>query len=173
MWIVWWMLYWQRKRVKILVSWGLLSVVSPSFAECKTTTPALDTMEKVVIEFVSNDDKKLSMEVLVADDVDERAAGFQHICEETIDKTLIYFIFDRLRRPSFHMRNVYAPLDIAFISSDGSILEVQRMQPYVLGALKEKYYSPNMPVGSALEARAGFFSDHGIDSSWRIRIDTP
>ncbi len=69
------------------------------------------------------------------------------------------------------MRNVKAPLDIAFIDDDGQIVDIQRMEPYVLGAAREIYYSPPGPVAAALEARAGYFAEHGISAgSWRVEV---
>lgn len=149
---------------------GLLLASSTAAAvECRQATRAVAAMAEATLVITGPGDRSLRMAVRVADDYRERAAGFQHICPETIDNTIIYFVFNRPRVPSFHMRNVKAPLDIAFIDRDGVIVDIQRMEPYVLGATRHQTYGPPGEVVAALEARAGYFKDQGIDEgAWRI-----
>ncbi|MDN3518535.1 DUF192 domain-containing protein [Aquisalimonas lutea] len=87
----------------------------------------------------------------------DRAAGMQHLCAEAVDATAILFVFERPRRPHFHMNNVHAPLDIAFIAPDGRIVEVHRMTPD-----QETLTSPGEPVAAALEVAAGRGAAYGL-----------
>jgi len=139
-------------------------------AGCRETTPELSGMEQAELALNGPGDASVTIDVRVADDYRERGGGFQHICPETIERTAIYFVFSRTRRPHFHMRNVKAPLDIAFIDEDGLIVDIQRMEPYVLGAVDQPTYSPPGPVSSALETRAGYLAEAGITAgSWTVR----
>ena len=90
------------------------------------------------------------------------AQGFQFTCIETINSTNILFDFSRLVIPSFHMNNVVSPLDIAFIDDSGQIVNIYLMKTYRLLDLKKPTYRPSKPVLYAFEAKAGFFTKHGI-----------
>ena len=116
---------------------------------------------EITIEISAQDSRTFTM--LIADENDERAAGFQHICPDVISGTLILFVFPSEFVPSFHMRNVHAPLDIAFIDASGVVVDVQTMNTYVLGARNQPLYSPPVPAQAALEADVGFFTSEGIE----------
>lgn len=148
---------------------GLLLASLDAAADCQRTTSALDAMAEAELVMAGPGQRAVRLAVRVADDQRERAAGFQHICPETIDSTAIYFEFGRPRQPNFHMRNVKAPLDIAFIDAAGVIVSIQRMEPYVLGAQQHRTWGPGVAVAAALEARAGYFADARItEGEWRI-----
>lgn len=148
---------------------GLLLTSLNAAADCRRTTDTLEAMAEAELVMAGPGQRSVRLAVRVADDHRERAAGFQHICPETIDSTAIYFEFDRPRRPSFHMRNVKAPLDIAFIDAGGVIVSIQRMEPYVLGAQQHRTWGPAGEVAAALEARAGYFADARItEGDWKI-----
>ena len=150
---------------------GLLLASLNAAADCRPTTRAMDAMSDAELVLAGPGDRAVRLGVLVADDYRERAAGFQHVCPETIEKTAIYFEFERLRRPSFHMRNVKAPLDIAFIDAHGVIVDIQRMEPYVLGARHYETYGPPREVAAALEVRAGYFAEQAItEADWTVQI---
>lgn len=147
---------------------GLLLAPLTAGADCLPTTRALEDMSPAELVLSASGQRPVTLAVRVADDPRERAAGFQYICPDTIDDTAIYFVFERSRRPSFHMRNVKAPLDIAFIDDDGVIVDIQRMLPYVVGARHHETYSPPGDVAAALEVHAGYFDEHGISAGdWR------
>ena len=103
---------------------------------------------------------EISLDVLVADDGFERASGFQHICPEVIERTLILFRFPQELSGRFHMQNVHAPLDIAFMGSNGNVESVLLMQTYTQD--ERPLYGPPGRFQYALEARAGFFQSHAI-----------
>lgn len=154
---------------KCLFLAAAMAAVLNAYADCRVSTAALDSMAAAELTLSGPDDRSLNLGVRVADDDRERASGFQYICRATIDKTAIYFVFDHARRPSFHMHNVEAALDIAFIDVHGLIIDIQRMEPYVLGATRYQYYSPPGPVTAALETRAGYFAEQGITAgAWTI-----
>lgn len=153
---------------------GLLLVSLNAAGDCRPTTPAVDDMAEAELVLAGPGGRTVSVAVRVADDFRKRAAGFQYICPESIEDTAIYFEFERPRRPSFHMNNVKAPLDIAFIDGDGVIVDIQQMEPYVLGAKHHDTYSPPGEVSAALEARAGYFSAQQITAgNWRVESLDP
>ncbi|MEM2088595.1 MAG: DUF192 domain-containing protein [Thermoproteota archaeon] len=120
-------------------------------------TEAFQKMETMKIKIVNDENQVLELEVKVADEPDERAAGFQNISRSIMEKTLILFVFPSEINALFHMRNVEASLDIAFIKADGTIIGILRMDPD-----PSRLYGPNESFKYAIEAPPGFFEGKKI-----------
>ena len=105
-----------------------------------------------------------------ANTTEKIAHGFQYTCPETISNMNILFEFNYEGMPRFHMNNVFAPLDIAFIDKSGVIVDIFLMNTYSLLELKKPLYSPSKPVLYALEARSGFFQDLNITRGDQLLI---
>ena len=75
------------------------------------------------------------------------------------------FIFPRDDNLSFWMKNTYVDLDLAFIASDGEIVQIEH--PKAFDA--EPVYS-RQPARFALELPAGWLAAHGIGVGTRITI---
>jgi uncharacterized membrane protein (UPF0127 family) len=69
------------------------------------------------------------------------------------------FIFDHDEVLSFWMKNTLIPLSIAFITSDGKILEIRDMQPEELRSV-----ASSRMVRYALEVPQGWFDRVGIEA---------
>src|SRR5271165_3727900 len=70
------------------------------------------------------------------------------------------FIFEEPKKASFWMKNTKIPLSIAYIDSNGRILEIRSMKP-----LDETVVpSSSDEVAYALEVNQGWFARHGISS---------
>lgn len=71
--------------------------------------------------------------------------------------TGMLFVFERAEPLSFWMRNTYFALSIAFIGTDGRILNIEDMQPQT--------DNPHWSKGAALyalEMKKGWFAERGI-----------
>jgi len=101
--------------------------------------------------------KALAIRAKTADSPEQHAGGFQCATPEEIQRNLILFDFGDEIVTQFHMKNVPAPLDIAFIKADGRIFSILRMDPS-----PTRLYGPMGPFRYALEARAGFYDSQGI-----------
>jgi uncharacterized membrane protein (UPF0127 family) len=101
--------------------------------------------------------RTLALRVKVADTGERQAAGFQCATPTEIKRHLILFDFGREITTQFHMQNVPAPLDIAFIKDDGRVFAVLKMDPS-----PTELYGPLGPFRYALEAHASFFATQGI-----------
>jgi uncharacterized membrane protein (UPF0127 family) len=101
--------------------------------------------------------RTVGLRVKAADSAERQAAGFQCATPEEIKRNLILFDFGREIVTQFHMQNVPAPLDIAFVKEDGRIFAILRMDPS-----PTELYGPLGPFRYALEAHAGFFASQGI-----------
>ena len=126
-------------------------------------TAEWSAMQAAVIELVNDDGVTISLRTRIADEVGERAMGFQHICPAAVQDNSILFVFPSSQEVNFHMHNVHSALDIAFVSDSGRIVDVQLMWPYdkQSSSLKPRY-GPTVPIRYALEARPGFFQAHHI-----------
>ena len=138
--------------VALVAAWWLVPWLKGDYR----TTPEFRGMEVHRITLVNDLGERLELAVRVADEPSEQAAGFQYIGRRVIAQSLILFVFPVPFRGLFHMRNVVAPLDIAFIDGDGRVLEVLRMEP------GSKLYGPDEPFQYALEAPAGFMARRHI-----------
>ncbi len=144
----------------------ILSIALTSTAcakNCEEDNHALRSMPLSEVIITNQDQQRLTFSVRIASTQTTRSAGFQRVCESTIKQTPILFVFNYPMRPRFHMNNVVAPIDIAFIQADGSIDSIQAMKPYILGSKNKPLYSPRSQIIAALEAHAGFFEKNGID----------
>lgn len=101
--------------------------------------------------------RTVALRVKVAESSEQQAAGFQCATPQEIDRNLILFDFGREIHTQFHMQNVPAALDIAFVKADGRIFSILRMEPSVTAL-----YGPLGDFRYALEARKGFYAGQGI-----------
>jgi uncharacterized membrane protein (UPF0127 family) len=112
---------------------------------------------------ISFDSKVLTVEF--ADSFDERALGLMHrktLCEDCG----MLFQFDSERFASIWMKNTFVPLDLAYITVDGRIVDIRALQPHDLTFVK----SPE-PVLYALEMNQGWFAKNGITVGDRVSIE--
>ena len=75
------------------------------------------------------------------------------------------FVFDEPDTVRFWMANTTIPLSIAFIKADGTIVQIEKMQPQDL-----RHVTSNEPVKYALEVRQDYFEDHGFEPGIKARI---
>ncbi len=89
--------------------------------------------------------------------------------QEEISKGMMYrkeldenegmlFVFPRPRQVSFFMRNTTIPLSCAYVDSDGTILEIHKMEPLDETPVR----SSSDKVRYVLEVRQGWFQRHQI-----------
>jgi uncharacterized membrane protein (UPF0127 family) len=140
-------------------------------SSCVPATPELERMATAQVRFPSREGAPVTFTVKLADDSTERAAGFQHICPEDVERTAIWFRFPTANHSAFHMFNVHAPLDIAFLDEAGTITEIQRMEPYSPLFPQPRLYSPRRPYRYALETAAGRLAALGIEPGMRAAIE--
>ena len=74
------------------------------------------------------------------------------------------FVFQSHAIHCFWMRNTYIPLSIAFLRDDGTIVNIEDMQP-----LNDRSHCPAEPVRYALEVNQGWFAKRNITPPQRVR----
>jgi uncharacterized membrane protein (UPF0127 family) len=143
----------------VVSGWLLLPGGDKAAADCSVSTPAFEHMGSRTLTLINDRGETVHLDARIADDGAERAAGFQYLCPAVIERTNILFIFVPPIASGFHMRNVHAPLDIAFIAPDGRVSATARMLPG-----KERYGPPGV-IGYALETRVGVLEELGVSAA--------
>lgn len=127
------------------------------------TANAQDKMEFGNIAITVN---QIALEVEYADTIALRNRGLmfrKSLCEDCG----MLFRFSHAKPASMWMKNTFIPLDVAFVKTNGVIIDIKAMQPHDL-----------TPVGSsgnvlfALEMNQGWFTKKGIKVGDRLDIST-
>lgn len=74
------------------------------------------------------------------------------------------FVFEAPSPQCFWMRNTLLPLSIAFIADDGTIVNIEEMQPQ-----SDDAHCSAKPVRYALEMNTGWFSKRSLKAGTRLR----
>jgi uncharacterized protein len=135
---------------------AIVATTQVSAQDCLLWRTAFASMRPGAVT-IAIGEQKLQFPVKVADDDQRRAAGFQCATRDEIEHTKILFDFGFEIMTAFHMQNVVAPLDIAFVKADGRIFSIQPMTPSPTAL-----YQPMGAFRYALETHAGFFEREGI-----------
>lgn len=157
----------------------LCSVLSSPFAlaqSCQLDNVYLQAMPDSLVTVVNSNNELIEFTVRTALTNQTRAAGFQRVCASVIADKPILFLFEKPGIAQFHMRNVVAPIDIAFIDEQGQIESIQAMLPYILGSTVRPLYSPKREVIAALEVSPNFYKENNIEvgsiMTWELVQDT-
>jgi len=73
------------------------------------------------------------------------------------------FVYREAHVLSFYMRNTKIPLDIAFLSDDGAIQQIEAMQPF-----DETSHVSRQPARYALEVNQGWFARYQVAVGDRV-----
>jgi uncharacterized membrane protein (UPF0127 family) len=92
----------------------------------------------------------------VANTEQEREVGLMNRSRLDLDSGMI-FVWTSPILESFWMENTYIPLTVAFLAPDGTIQEMQDMQP-----LTTDLHTPAKAYQYAIEVNKGFFARNGI-----------
>jgi uncharacterized membrane protein (UPF0127 family) len=102
--------------------------------------------------------KKVNVRVEIADTEAEREKGLMYRTALGEDRGML-FVFDKEQELTFWMKNTLIPLSVAFMDSEGRIVDIQDMKP--LDDDPPHYVSAE-PSQYALEVNQGFFEEHGV-----------
>ena len=73
------------------------------------------------------------------------------------------FVFDRPARSCMWMKNTSLPLSVAFIDANGTILNIEKMEPFTLDSHCSKGW-----IRYALEMNKNWFAKNGIKAGSKI-----
>ena len=103
---------------------------------------------------------------------EQRATGLM-MRESLTENSGMLFVYPHTGQRSFWMFRTLIPLDIAFVSSKGEILDIQQMQPCAsYWSQRCPSYPAAQPFLYALEVNLGKFAEWGIsEGDWVLQED--
>ncbi len=137
----------KRRLAALLLAAAPVAAAAPAVVELPATTLTIGS-QKLVAE--------------VAATPEQRSVGLMYRFSLKPDHGMI-FVFERPEPQAFWMKNTFIPLSIAFIGSDGRIVNIADMAPQN----ESRHWSAG-PAQYALEMRKGWFAEHGIGSGDRV-----
>jgi uncharacterized protein len=123
-----------------------------------TGSGATTASELRTVTIDSSGGGKVEVRVEIADDLPEQTRGLMERTALAEDRGMLFVFSDEEVR-SFWMKNTLIPLSIAYMDSDGRIVDLQDMKP--LDDDPPHYISAE-PARYALEVNQGFFEEHGV-----------
>ncbi|MGH9204374.1 MAG: DUF192 domain-containing protein, partial [Vicinamibacterales bacterium] len=116
------------------------------------------------ITFTNENGDGIDLLVEVADSPEERSRGLMFRKSLPEDQGML-FVFEQDGQHNFWMKDTLIPLSIAFVKSDGTIVEMEDMAPQT-----EDLHSGPEPYLYAVEANESWFARNGIDTRSNVQI---
>jgi uncharacterized membrane protein (UPF0127 family) len=145
---------WRVASVATIATWALaalLAALAPSPAQAQPALPTVKLnfgIHLVTAELADNDASRM------------RGLMFR---ERLAPNNGMLFVFEARAVHCMWMRNTLIPLSVAFIDDDGSIVNIEDMQPKT-----EISHCAARPVRYALEMDKGWFAQRGLKAGARI-----
>ncbi len=142
------------------------SAATPSKPRAEAPAEPSGGTELRTVTIDASSGEEVEVRVEIADDDPERARGLMHRTALAENRGML-FVFPREERLSFWMKNTLIPLSVAFIDSEGRIVDIQDMKP--LDDDPPSYVSAR-PAQYALEVNQGFFEERGVEVGDRAEL---
>ena len=147
-------------KLRVLCGLFFLAVIFPHISCSPQKLAAVDIP-------IERDGQRVAVvKAEIARTQEERARGLMYR-KELPDGEGMLFVFERDQIASFWMKNTYIPLSIAYIASDGRIVEIRDMYPR-----DESSVMSSRSVRYALEVPQNWFSRVGIKTGDVVKIDS-
>ena len=128
-------------------------------AQATGSEGAASNSDLSTVEIATSGGEKVRLRVEIADDLIEQSRGLMNRTALAEDRGML-FVYDEERERSFWMKNTLIPLSIAYIDSEGRIVDIQDMKP--LDDDPPHYVSAE-PARYALEVNKGFYDEKGVE----------
>ena len=135
-----------------------LSATVPSLAQQAMALPA---DPEPLVAVTSRGEVPFRIEI--ADEPGERAMGLM-FREDLADDQGMLFVFEQTQPAGFWMKNTPLPLDLLFISSDGTVRDILQGVPF-----SEAVIAAEEPVRFVLELKAGTAAKAGVSVGDKLR----
>jgi hypothetical protein len=129
-------------------------------ADVVNVTPPLEELPSVTLP------DGVSVHLELAETPEEISQGLMFRPSLADDRGML-FLFDRERIPSFWMKNTLIALDIVFLDTQGSVVDVTRDAQPCEGEPCPQYV-PSGPCTAVLEVKAGTAAAHGIERGTQL-----
>ena len=104
-----------------------------------------------------------SIQAEVAQTPEEHGIGLMFRNSMPVNNGML-FVFDQPSQQCFWMKNTRIPLSAAFISDDGTVVNIEDMKPQTLDS-----HCSASPVRFVLEMNDGWFAKRGIKTGIRMQ----
>ncbi len=115
-----------------------------------------EEFEREELIIVNSEGENIILNVELAVDGEQHSKGLSGRGSLCYDCGML-FVFETNVNSGFWMKDTSIPLSIAFISENGTIIDIQRMEPYSLES-----HSPGESYRYALEVNQGFFLENDV-----------
>ncbi|MGQ9693816.1 MAG: DUF192 domain-containing protein [Thermodesulfobacteriota bacterium] len=132
------------------IFWQIVSLSQVQAQEKKNLVPLFIKDKQILVE-VARTDK-------------EKARGLMFRSKLAENEGML-FIYEQNEILSFWMKNTFIPLSIAFIDREGTIVDMQDMEPFSLDTHRSA-----RPAQYALEVNKGWFQKNGIKVGDAVKI---
>lgn len=148
---------------------GRVSPVPPTRASGAVPLlhPSVDGYPDATLRLVGPSGQMVTVAAKVANTPPRRRHGLMEV-PTLPDAVGMLFVFPAEQRGGFWMKDTLVPLDIAYADSDGAVTAILRMEPCT--SARCPVYDPGTPYDYALEVRAGWFEQVGIDADWWLEL---
>jgi uncharacterized protein len=153
------------RRLFMVLAVLLVAIVAPG----QTITEATKTAQASELRTVTihtSCGEEVTVRVEIPDNASEFNRGLMYRTALVEDQGML-FIYEEEQKLSFWMKNTLIPLSIAFIDSEGRIVDIQDMKP--LDDDPPDYVSAK-PAQYALEVNQGFFEERGVEVGDRAEL---
>ena len=140
---------------------ALVGTPIPGAEATLTAAPALETG---TLTITNSDGEQVVVHVEIADTIESRQLGLMFRPSMPPDAGML-FDFQGDTTGGFWMANTILPLSIAFITADGTIIDIQDMQP-----LDTTGVDPSGAYRYALEVNQGFFRADNINEGDKVSL---
>jgi uncharacterized membrane protein (UPF0127 family) len=103
-----------------------------------------------------------NIQAMVAQTPDQRATGLMFRSTMGSNEGML-FVFEAPAKQCFWMKNTLLPLSAAFVSDNGTIVNIEDMKPHALDS-----HCSAQPVRYVLEMNQGWFAKRGIKPGARL-----
>lgn len=143
--------------VRIIMILGSFGMLFCSFAEVSADQPGRRKTLPIDVAGI-----KLRVELAITPEEHMRGLMYRDTLE---DNRGMLFVFPEEKVLSFWMKDTRIPLSIAFMKTDGRIIQIESMEPYSLDS-----HISEEKVKYALEMNDGWFKMHKVKTGDTVKI---
>jgi uncharacterized membrane protein (UPF0127 family) len=142
------------------------SAMETTTEAAKTASEPAQPSKLRTVSILTASGEEVRVRVEIADDVSEQARGLMYRTSLAENRGML-FVYRGEEQRSFYMKNTLIPLSIAFIDSEGRIVDIQDMKP-----LDDDlpHYVSAKPAQYGLEVNQGFFEERGVKVGDRAEL---
>jgi uncharacterized membrane protein (UPF0127 family) len=126
------------------------------------------------VTFLTNDTQTFSVTCDIADEPEERREGLMYR-ESLGDEEGMIFVYDTPQNMSFWMKNTLIPLDIIFIDTNLTVINIEEadVEPPETQDNEFPLYRSAAPAKWVVEINQGLSAEKGISPGTHVDIVTP